>query len=351
MALQIFKWGAAFPMWYNGAGAGFSSHTITGTGHKVAFIFRVPVTGSITKVGFRVGDITTPQPLKVSLQTVAGGNPTGTMYGGSAASSSSGSLTQNTFRELELGTPASATEGDEVAAVVEWHGDSGDLNINSCSVAGTQAYPYVNVYTTSWSKSSNVPVLSIAYGTNYENAGTFPISNMTAVDFDSASTPSEYAMRFSLPFASRLAGLWLYGDFDYDTNIVLYDAAGATLDTVSLTSAARGHVGMATWFLPITPIVLTKDTIYRIGIKPMSSGASNCRIYMMEVLSAAMMDCLPGGSLVSMSTRVGSDTWDNHDTKRLASIGIFFDQLSDNVSGGGGGAGVSRGKFINAGGI
>lgn len=351
MALQIFKWGAAFPMWYNGAGSGFSTHIMSSTGHKVAFIFRIPKTGSITKVGFRVGDLTTGQPLKVSLQTVSNGNPTGTMYGGSAASGSSGMPTAYTFYELTLGTPASATEGDEVAAVVEWFGSAGNLSINGCSVAGNQAYPYMNVYTTSWAKASNVPVLSIAYGTNYENAGTFPVTGMTAVDFDSSDTPDEYAMKFSLPFASRLAGVWLYGDFDYDTNIVLYNAAGATLDTISLTSAARGSVGMATWFLPITPIELTKDSIYRISIKPMSAGASNCRIYVMDLPSAAMMDCLPGGSLISVSERTDGGAWTDYNTRRLASIGIFLDQLSDNVGGGGGGAGVSRAKFINAGGV
>ena len=59
--------------------------TLDASGEKAASIFRVPKTGNIRTLRFRLGTVTTGQTLKAGLYTVdTSGDPTTTAYGGMA---------------------------------------------------------------------------------------------------------------------------------------------------------------------------------------------------------------------------------------------------------------------------
>jgi hypothetical protein len=58
----------------------FVSRLIDATGEKYAAIIQIPKTGTISKIGFRTGTVTTSQTLRGGIETVdaATGAPTGT---------------------------------------------------------------------------------------------------------------------------------------------------------------------------------------------------------------------------------------------------------------------------------
>lgn len=328
MALQSFKNGASLPPQFNVA-SGYSSYILNASGEKLGGIFHVPKTGTINKVGFRTGAVTNAETLRVSIQTVVSGAPSGTLYGGSAAGTQSNPAA-NTFYEVTLGTGATATEGDTIAVVVEFDSDFGDLEIVAVNVIGNQAFPFVDHYTSSWSPAGRIPCMSLGYNDgSYESCDTIPASSITAINFDSDSTPDEYAMKFNFPFKCRATGMWILGDFDYNTDVVLYDTDGTTvIDTVTIQQSERGVTVPAYTIKRFTPRVLNAGATYRLSIKPATSGASDVTIYKLTMLTSAMMGCLPGGTNITMSSRTESGTWQEDSTSRIV-MGIYFDQLSN----------------------
>lgn len=327
MGLQTFKNGASLPPQFNGT-SGYSSHILDASGEKLAGIFHVPKTGTINKLGFRTGAVTNAQTLKISIQTVVSGAPSGTLYGGSSVGTQS-SPAANTFYEVTLGTGATATEGDTIAVVVEFNSAIGNLEIMAVSNIGNHAFPFVDHYTTSWTPAGRIPCMSLGYNDgSYESCDTIPASSITTIAFDSASTPDEYAMKFSFPFKYRATGMWILGDFDYDTDVVLYDADGTTvLDTVTIRQAERGIMATAFTIKRFTPIVLNAGSTYRLSIKPNTSGASDVTIYKITMPTSAMMGCLPGGTNITMSSRTDAGSWTDDPTSLIV-MGLYFDQLS-----------------------
>ena len=102
-----------------------SAWQISSTGARFGFVFQVPKTGSISKVGVRIGTAQTPIVSRLGLYTVdTAGNPTTTAYGGSAYNTFT--PTANTFSEVTLKTPATATAGDLAAVVCEFNSTAGN---------------------------------------------------------------------------------------------------------------------------------------------------------------------------------------------------------------------------------
>src|SRR4051812_42558507 len=78
---------------------------INNTGYRAAWIFPVPRTGTITKVGIRIHTCASVQLSRLGLYTLDGsGQPTSTGYGGSAYGTFTPAAT--TYFEVTLGTPA-----------------------------------------------------------------------------------------------------------------------------------------------------------------------------------------------------------------------------------------------------
>jgi hypothetical protein len=315
-----------------------STLTIDAAGEKAATIFRVPHTGNISHVGFRVASVTSAQTLRCSLQTVSGtGDPTGTDYGGSAPGTQTPAA--NTAYSVALATPAAATLNDVVAIVVEFDSTPGNLAISAVGGGLSRKFPYGSLFTASWAPSTALTAMWVAYddGSVYP-MGTYPYSSYGGVSYNSGSSPDEYALRFQLPFPARVAGYWFGGGGNAagsDFDVVLYDSSSVAIASDSWdgdlrsSNTAINHEGRFT-----SPVTINANEVYRLALKPTT--ANNITISRVIVLSAAVFGAHDGGTEFYLSTRTDAGAWTDSTTIRPI-FGLILDQFDDGESGGGGG--------------
>lgn len=337
MALQTLKGGLFLPEPYN-IDLGSTNFLIDAAGEKVAGVFQIPKSGTITHLGFSVGTVTTAETLKVGLETVnASGDPTGTQYGGSAVGTQA-SPASDWFYEVALGTPATATVGDTVAIVVQFNSTIGNLNILGIQSPSTRVgYPYIDHYTASWAKNSATqPTFSVKYNDGtYEYCGLLPIV-LTSTTYNNGSTPDERALYFSLPFPSAAIGAWVHLDLDGAVDIVLYDSDGSTtIGSFSMVVAERAGTSRRWHYGRFTQgsVSLSANTAYRLSVKPTS--VTSIILNEFTVLSNAMFDMLSLGSNGYLSTRTDAGAWTETNTQRPF-VGLILNKFDDGVGGSGG---------------
>jgi hypothetical protein len=347
---------------------------IDAAGEKAAFVFQVPKTGTLDKVEFRIGAVTIDgsSVLRVSFQDLndTDGNPDGTQdqYRDIAAGSVSANswITPGlmTSDGTDTGTKRNVTAGQFMAFVVEYQTFAGT---NAVQITGFMrstfgGMPHGLLYTTSWSEiSSNAsPVMALRYddGSYEAPLGTFPISNFTEVAFNSNSTPDERGLYFQVPFPTRLKG----GFFAVDLagagrafDILLYQQGNDTpLATLSVDGdllfgwgADRGSL-----FLFPNPVPLSKDTYYRLVVRPTATGF-NAGLQEFDVASAVIMNAMEGGQNWHYTARTDgattggtlNDGWTQTTTKRPF-ISPLFDQFHDGIGGSSGGGGACSSTFV-----
>ena len=351
MTIQVIN-GGGFVLPYNMGISEVSTQAtsqsiIDATDDRVAFIFMVPKTGNITKVGFRVDTVTTAQTIRVSLCTVddTTGDPTTTLYGSSAAGTQA-SPAANTFYEVTLATPAAATIGDIVAVVLQFDTTVGNVTINvgmaTYGARATTSFPYLDVFATAWTKGAAnsvncIPNCSIGY-----DDGTYPYNGMIAyfslssLAFNNGSNPDEIGNRFTLPFPARVSGFWTDIDLDGDADLVLYGPTDTVLATVSMDKDVE-PVATGSWghYRAFTPVTLAANTVYRAVVKPTS--ATSLSVYRMSLsgggASAAMMEQHSGGTTFYRTHRTDAGSWTDDSTERIRSLGLFFDGFDDAAGG------------------
>lgn len=315
-----------------------SAITLDAAADRAGCVFKVSKTGNISKLTIRVAGVTTSQALDIGLYTVdSNGDPTATAYGGMTVGTLA-SVSANTTYEITLGTAASATRGDTVAAVLKYSGTAGTINVASYfNSQVSQGFPYAaNNLTGSYTHQNNAkPLLTVGYddGT-YEAMGVIPANATGNPTFNSGSTPDEIGNRITLPFSCRAAGAWMYADIDNVASVVLYDTDGTTaLETVAIVPNERSGTTTCYYFIPFSSSrTLTINSTYRIVLKPTST--SNVGYSRMTVLSAAQMGMLPLGTNCYETSRTDAGSWTDDNTSRI-SIGLLIDQLSDNAGAGG----------------
>lgn len=313
--------------------SGFNSNLIDAAGEKFACIFQVPKTGNITKIGFRTVAVTSSQTLRVGLETLSSGNPSGTQYGGSAVGTQAAPAA-NTYYEVTLATPAAATRGDIVAIVIQFNSTVGNLNIASAGTTGSHLMPYTSLFTASWSKSVNGGMHSVGYddGT-YGDCFLIPASAVTQTTFNSSSTPDERALKFKLPFPASMSGVYarMGSASGGNPQWVLYDSDGTTvLQTLSITqNTLQGTGNDFGKYRFAASVALKANTYYYLSLKPGST--TNVSLYDMTVQSAAMLGGHLGGADFHLATRTDAGAWTATTTIRPF-IGLIFDSLDDGAS-------------------
>lgn len=335
---------------YNG-GSAFRPITLDADGEKGAVILTVPKTGTISKIGFRVGTVTKDtNGLDVTVQGVAtDGFPDGSAHGGAAAGST-GATSSNTWYWVTLGTGSTVTIGDKISLVVSWTSfDASDeliLNIGVQGVSSGNAYPYVVADTGSWEFQSYGGNIAIEYSDNsipaIHNVHAATTLNLNV--FNAGSSPDERGLKFKLPFASRIVGIWGMFRFEADSLIRLYDSDGSTvLEELFIdedqNSSAQGMYAA----LFDARHVLTKDTWYRLTYLP-GIGTSG-RITSLTVTDDGAhktMGAYPLGVNCIGTSRTDAGAWADVDTERY-SMGMLIDQLDDGVGAGGGFIGIIKG--------
>lgn len=220
------------------------------------------------------------------------------------------------------GFKKSLTRGVPVFAVVAFTSFSAgdDVSIGQGSTSFNQnAYPYNDLFTTSWTKQNNYAIIAIKYadGSYPVILGAYPIQQYNALSLSSSTTPDEIGILFNYPFKTRIGGFGFRGTLSANTDVVLYDASGAALKTRSLdsdldatgTPAFRHYTALFSGDQDIDA-----NTNYRLVLKPTTTTAIS--LYEIQIASSSLMTALPGGSGWQRTDRTDGGTFSETNTKR-----------------------------------
>jgi hypothetical protein len=335
--LQSLSGGLIIPQYYErGGAANFTNTTLDAAGETYALVFQAPKTGTIDRIGFRTGTVTTGNTVDVRLETVSAttGDPSGSLVAvGANAAVAIADGDDNVWKEATLTTPCAVTRGTLYAACVVVPAST-NLQIASLGTVadwiGGWNFPYEDSFLAgAWAKGANSPTFNVRYtdGT-YPVLGNLPVSAIAATTFNSDSSPDERGLYFTLPFPARLSGAMLNAAFVGGSTLTVYDSDGSTVLT-SLTIDAD-HIrttspGPGRYLFP-SAVELDKDEAYRLTVLPAST--SDNTLTHLTVSSAAMMDALDGGQAFHLTTREGGGAWSQTTTQRPL-IHLVLDACDD----------------------
>jgi len=321
------------PIWADST----SNGTLNSGTPQLAQIFTVPKSGTINQLAVQLSTIGTSDTMQLSLQTVnSSGNPSGTLYGSSAAQTFTPSA--GSVNSVTLSTPATATEGDIVALVLGFSSTAGSVNVVSSDrsyFGGSLAtFPYSLTYNgSSWSKSQACWCVYLGYNDGtYPDIATIPVLSATTFTFaqNLGSSPDEYGMYFQMPMKALVEGVWVLSNANnsspYDT-VNLYSTNGATVLASANLSQGYSTTG-AVRFIPFTSLVtLTEGLSYYLTLK--SGSTSSNTFYSMTFGNAnaatSMHGNLNGTQTLQGIYRQNSGTWTYSTTARYA-IGLMVRQ-------------------------
>lgn len=329
-----------YPDWFTAIpDLSYLAQLIDAASEKAAFIVQAPKTGTISKVLFRTGTVTTGATVDVRLETVSttDGNPTGTLLGtDSNGSQVIADTDDNTVFTTSLTTGPSVTRGDIFAVViVNPSVDFGNMQIvgfQSGSAGGAGGrhgiFPYSDLFTTAWTKSTILPVCAFEYsdGTYEEIKGVYPMATVAVTSFNSGSLPDEIGIIFQLPMTVTVYGAWILTGAGANATVKLYDSDGSTvLASYTIDSDLRGGTSGRCYFVTFSSnVTLTKDTNYRLTLVPDTT--TSITLSRFTVNAAAVMDAFPGGQNIYQTERTDAGAWTNTTTERPL-MGLLINQL------------------------
>jgi hypothetical protein len=325
-----------FPsLFWSTQNSSFGTFVLDAANEKAGMIFTVPKAGTISKVGFTTRTVTTGATVDVRIETVGGdGFPTGTLW----ATNTNGAqviadANDNTWFLKSLTAGAVVAEGDIIAVVVVTP-SGGNMEIGRARF-DEYMFPYTAHFTSSWAKATNTgtPLVALEYndGSYGVADGVYPITSITAVSYNSGSTPDEKGLILSLPFKCRAIGAWAkcsptaggtmrYKLYDSDGSTVLAQTPSLDQDIILSTDGNNYHCRFT------SAVTLQKDAAYRLTILPET--ATDVQPMGFGVNAAAIMDSFCGGQNIHLTTRTDGGSWSQTATERLA-MGLLIDQFDD----------------------
>lgn len=322
--------------------ASLSLLNLAGNNLKVGWVFSVPHSGSIDKVGFKTNTVTVGDTLDVRLETVdTNGFPSGTLWGTDTRNNQVVAATDdNKFFEVTLISPAvvsSGNTGDYMALVIALPAvPVGNMQIARAS-SGPATVPYCVGFFTAWAKVNATTCIigSIHYSDgvgSYANmSGYAPIDGITLEDYSSSTNPNERGNKITVPFGCRVIGFWLDSQISGagDSQLKLYDAADNQLAEQTI----DGNVGLSLsgWrFIYLTQKVELKagDVVRATRL---ALDANNTRMQGITC-PAGMIGAVPGGAYVTWTERNGG-AWTDTANKQ-GFIGLLIDAVDVTEAGG-----------------
>lgn len=221
----------------------YVSFLLDAAAEKIAVGLRVPKTGTLHSVGFRLATVTQAPAngLKVSFQDVdlANGDPDGTADQYAVVSSG---LVSNAWIDVGAtgymgstgtgsGTKRSVTLGDYLAVVIEFANFSAGDSLNvggSYAVLNAFGNHYIDYYLVSWAKQTTaLGTVALKYDdeTYAYIPALAPYKNSGYTDLNTSTTPDEIALKFKKSYPVKVNRLW--GRFEVksaaaDFQLVLY---------------------------------------------------------------------------------------------------------------------------------
>lgn len=313
----------------------FTNHlTMNTAGHKSAWTFRAPKTGTLNRFGYRIGTVgnVPDNGLRYSFQSLSAGLPDGTQdqFADITSGIATGAWLEPTdymgSGGLGSGSKRSVTIGEYLSAVIEFPsfvaGDSvttvrfgitDDLSANQNPLVNTGA-GYTATNNNGWplgllydGDSDYTPFL----GDHWVPFATF----VADAAYGSGSTPDERGMRFQLPWDCIVDGVEISADWDADADIVIYDSDGTSvLATVNQDSENRLGTNPGPIKVPFPDVALLANTTYRVTAKPTT--ASTLQLQTFTASSNAHLGGISGGSSWYYTQRTDGGSWTDTDTKR-----------------------------------
>lgn len=325
------------PIYWSGS-IGFESRLLDAADERHAALLVAPRTGNIRKVWFRTGTVTTGATVDVRIETIntTTGDPSGTLFG---TTTNVAHVIQDTDDDACLQTnaltaDAAVTKGDFLAVVIV-NPSGGNWNINVLGDSGGNAAIGSDHYTGgAWAKEAEPPIVALEYddGTFWHVPDIWPAcSGITTNTINSNSSPTdEISLTWTLPFPHRVAGGWVYAEGDGQFQVTLYD--GVTNPSVTFNPGQREATAETYYyFLFPASASLSKDTVYRMGIRPTTT--TNIHFGYYSVPSVAFMGATDGGPNIYASTREDLGSWSDLTTSKPFA-GIILDAFDDGTGAG-----------------
>jgi len=337
------------------SGWGLGSITLNAINDRVAFVFRVPKTGTLDKAEFRTASVSNnpDNGIRISFQDVntATGYPDGTQ---DQYRDITGTISANTWQVpglmtsdgTDVGSKRSVTRGDWLAVVIEFVNfvASDSLQV---SVIALGTSPNGDIYVADGStgvyankSSGNVPNMALLYDdgsyAEFPLPGIAPAVTWTSTNFNSSSSPDEYALRFQVPYQCQLGGVWFNSDVNEAMDIVLYNASNTAERTVSIVPGIQLSTAHNLHYVQFADYTLSENTTYRVALKPTTTTNNSVEIW--TAPSNDYLEAVVPGIEWYLSTRTDSGSWTDDNTARPY-IGLMINGIEFSTGGGGGGGG------------
>lgn len=333
-----------------------SSMLIDAADEVACYVFRIRKTGTVTRVQFLTGNVTTGATVDVRLETLnSSKQPSGTLFGTNTnVSHVIGNSDDNIqLRTATLTGSASVTAGDEIAVVIVNPSSSfGTINLASSGTAFTPPGGFPKCFNPARNSIAGSdqmhPWIALEYddGTFDFPLGSFPANLVTTITLTTASNPDEVALYFTPPVKMRVVGwhalmnLAAAGDF----RVNLYASGN---DTPLMTKDYDGDESTASTSRQITELfgdseVLAAGTTYRLGFLPTTANSVILRYWECHSSYLNLLDTTLGKQAMHYSARNRSGTTDpdaaawSQTTNRRLFAGLIIDQFDDGAGGGGG---------------
>jgi len=253
------------------------------------------------------------------------------LYGGSAVEEFTPGATG--WRWITLTTPATAVEGDEIAAYIGPTATApnasnyitvsdGHIGQNGPTAGGPT--DTVIEYSTMWGVRVAGSV-AIRYSDGFVVG--LPITSFTiGPQIDVNTTPDEVGAKFSLPFNVTINGITAKNEFPSAAvfTVILYDENDTILRTFSITSDyyISSHKQFSVLWEPIS---LSANSVYRLAFLPTTS--TDLKITAFQYSDSALKYTLPGGEYFSYTYRTDGGAWTDDDTI-LPYVGLLVTDIS-----------------------
>jgi len=343
------------------------SCTLDAVEEHIAFVIKVPKTGTLKKIGWRVNASTSPvgHTVRVSLETVADtiGVPVATTRAGAtlyAAGAESEEINNPAagarFDAINGTTGISVTKGDLMAVVIRCTGaTSGSIGVAwsqysaGMALLGAVSVPYTYTYINSTALLGYYPALTLEYDGEFViTSYTSPVYStpLAAQSWSSTSNPDRRGLKFRLPYKCTARGCIVFCDTDVDVDVLLYDADEYTIMSgfpITLTANKRKADGMNSLFIEFpTEPTFEADAFYRLVLLP-KAASPNIAIYVITPAddgSLLGMNAFSEGLNVAYTTFNGTPTLESHSwtddaTKRVSNFALNINKIDIGGSGGG----------------
>lgn len=322
-----------------------SAYTIDASGESVGGRMVLPKSGTVTHVGWSLGTKTgSPPNYYVGMVTVTAttGNLTTTAYGGSTPATVDPTALSVGWQWSALAANATAVAGDQVGIRIWPTGSPGNPDASnniSCIYAHHNSMHNdpnsMNSFTLDgqvW--VSKLPIFALRYSDG--SVIGYPYRDDKFSLYDSADSPDEAGVRFTLPYAMRCSGVCVNMsmiDSDAGYTLRLMDSANAILSSWVVADEDRlSDYGISYLYWSSALILAASPTYYRLTFMP-SSSSLRIRPASMVFGDANEQAVYHAASDFVATSRTDEGEWTD-DENATVFVGLIIDDITLPTGGG-----------------